>query len=206
MTIVYLVRHANTFKIHKGIEEVNENLLFSNIKTPLSINGEKLAERISLEEEFKDLDVVYSSDYVRCMSTAKYFAFNNNLKVNISDSFGERKHGVNSYDDLPEDFEIRQFQEDNYKMPLGESKNETRMRLLNKLNELLEKYKDKRILIVGHSTAFSFLLSEWCEIKYNESYRFNNNEIFDGEWNYCETFKLVFDDNILKSIENIKFI
>ena len=83
MTIVYLVRHANTFKIHKGIEEVNENLLFSNIKTPLSINGEEIAKKLSLNEEFKNLDVVYSSDYVRCMATAKYFAFNNNLKVKI---------------------------------------------------------------------------------------------------------------------------
>lgn len=69
-TIVYLVRHSEPFKIHRGIEDVNESILFSNIKTPLSVNGEHLAEKISNNNEFNNLDVVWSSDYVRSMSTA----------------------------------------------------------------------------------------------------------------------------------------
>ena len=79
MTIVYLVRHSEPIKSHRGLEEVNENILFSNIKSPLSINGEKIAERISNNSEFNNLDVVWSSDYVRSMSTAKYFAYKNGL-------------------------------------------------------------------------------------------------------------------------------
>ena len=43
-TTIYLVRHSEPFKIHRGIEEVEEDILFANIKAPLSINGEKLAE------------------------------------------------------------------------------------------------------------------------------------------------------------------
>ena len=84
MTTVYLVRHSEPFKDHIGIEEVNESILFSNIKNPLSIKWEKLAEKISNNSEFNNLDVIWSSNYVRCMSTAKYFANRNNLKVNIS--------------------------------------------------------------------------------------------------------------------------
>ena len=84
MTTVYLVRHAEPFKIHRGIEDVNESILFSNIKSPLSINGEHFAEKISTNIEFDNLDVVWSSNYVRTMSTAKYFAYRNNLKVNGS--------------------------------------------------------------------------------------------------------------------------
>jgi len=107
MTTVYLMRHSEPFKDHKGIVETNETILFQNIKTPLSVNGEHLAEKISLTEKFKNLDVVWSSNYVRAMSTAKYFANENNLKVNISDKLGERIHGINTWEELPENFEIK---------------------------------------------------------------------------------------------------
>lgn len=204
MTIVYLVRHSEPFKKHKGIEIVNESLLFSNIKTPLSVYGEKLAEKISMNDHFKNLDVIWSSDYVRSMATAKYFAENNNLKVNISDQFGERKHGVNSWEELPEDFEIKQFQDENYKIGNGESRKETRKRMVKALNEILNTYKNKKILIVGHSTALAYLLGEWCEINYDGPYKFNYRYFFDGHWKYCETFKLIFNEkNELQSIENL---
>lgn len=206
MTTLYLVRHSEPFKIHRGIEDVNESILFSNIKTPLSVNGEKLAEKISKSDEFNDLDVVWSSNYVRTMSTAKYFAYKNNLKVNVSDKFSERIHGVNSWDELPSDFEMHQFEDENYKIGDGESQKEVRDRLLNAINSLLNEYRNKRILVVGHSTATAYLLGNWCEISYTDNYKFNDEIFFDGKWNYCETFKLEFDDNNdLINIENIKF-
>ena len=204
MTTVYLVRHSEPFKIHKGIEKTDENLLFSNIKTPLSVNGEKLAEKVSMNKEFSDLNVVWSSDYVRTMSTAKYFAERNNLKVNVSNQFGERKHGIASWNDLPSDFEFHQFQDENYKIGNGESQKITKIRMLSELNKILNEYKNKKILIVGHATATAFLLGEWCEINYKGPYKFNGREFFDGNWKYCETFKLIFNEsNELISIENI---
>ena len=206
MTIIYLIRHAEPFKIHRGIEDINESILFSNIKSPLSINGEHFAEKISKNSEFDNLDVVWSSNYVRTMSTAKYFAYRNNLKVNVSDKLGERIHGINSWDELPPDFEVHQFEDENYKIKNGESQKEVRERLLNAINYLLNKYKNKRILIVGHSTATAFLLKNWCEVSYSDSYKFKDNVFFDGKWNYCETFKLEFDNNNnLINIQNIKF-
>ena len=45
----------------------------------------------------------------RAMSTAKYFAFNNNLKVNVDQKLNERIHEVTSYNDLPFGFEEYQF-------------------------------------------------------------------------------------------------
>lgn len=205
MTTIYLVRHSEPFKVHSGIQDLNESILFSNIKNPLSVNGEKLAEKVSLNNEFDNIDVVWSSDYVRAMSTAKYFASKNNLKVNISNKLGERKHGINSWDELPSDFESHQFEDENYKIGNGESQKETRERMISILKKLLDMYKDKRILVVGHSTATAFLLGEWCEIKYMGPYKFCDKEFFDGKWNYCETFKLEFDENQnLISIENLR--
>lgn len=204
-TTVYLMRHSEPFKIHNGIIDVKEELLLSNIKSPLSVVGEKNAEEKSNIKEFDNLDIIWSSDYVRTMATAKYFAYKNNLKVNISDSFGERKHGVNSWSELPDDFEEHQFKDENYKLISGESQKEVRMRMFNKLIKILNENKGKRILIVSHSTAIAFLLSMWCEISFDNTYKFKNMNFFDGKWNYLETFKLEFDENYnLNSIKNIR--
>lgn len=206
MTTVYLMRHSETFKEHRGIEDTRENILFSNIKTPLSVNGEHLAEKISTNSEFNNLDVVWSSNYVRTMSTAKYFAYRNNLKVNVSDKLGERIHGIKKWDELPSNFEIHQFEDENYKIDNGESQKEVRERLTSFIMSTLKMYKDKRILIVGHSTATAYLLKNWCDISYLDNYKFKENIFFNGKWNYCETFKLEFDENNdLISINNLKF-
>lgn len=204
MTIVYLMRHGEPFKVHRGIEIVDDDLLISNKKSPLSIKGEKLAEEISNYSEFNNIDVVWASDYVRAMSTAKYFAYNNNLKVNISHNLGERKHGVKSWDELPKNFEIYQFEDDHYKIGDGESRKEAQERIYNELMRIIKENKNKRILIVGHSTAFAFLLGKWCEISYDSNYKFNNKVFFDGKWDYLETFKLEFDESYnLVSIKNL---
>lgn len=195
MTTVYLVRHSEPFKIHRGVEETNEDILFSNIKAPLSVDGEKMAEDKSKDKEFDNIDVVWSSNYVRGVGTAKYFAYRNNIKVNISSLLGERKHGIKSWDELPSDFEKYQFQDENYKIRDGESQKEVRERMYNKLITIINDNKGKRILIVGHSTSTAYLLSNWCEISYDSDYKFNKKTFFDGKWEYLQTFKLTFDDN-----------
>ena len=195
MTTLYLLRHSEPFKVHAGLEELYDTVLEENKKTPLSIHGEELAKEVSLKDEFKNLDVVWSSDYVRAMSTAKYFAANNNLKVNISYKLGERIHGINNWDELPKDFGKKQFQDENYKIGYGESRKEVTERMFSAINELLTKYKGKRILVVSHSTALTFLLSKWCEINLTGPYMCENKEIFKGKWNFCEGFKLIFDEN-----------
>lgn len=207
MTTIYLMRHSEPFKNHLGIEDVNDNLLLSNMKTPLSINGEKLSERLCNNEEFNNLNVVWSSNYARAMSTAKYFAYNNNLKVNISDKLGERIHGINTWSELPDNFEIKQLIDENFKVGNGESQVQVRERLLHFVNYLLKEYKNKRILLVSHATAITFLLKNWCIIQIEENklkYIYNGKVLLNGHLNYCETFKLNFDDNNnLISIEKL---
>ena len=204
-TTIYLIRHSEPFKVHRGNVRTNETILLENEKSPLSIHGEKMAEEFAKSEEFKNLDLVYSSNYVRAMSTAKYFASANDLKVNIDDRFDERIHGVTSWSDLPSNFEINQFEDENYKLGSGESQKEVQNRMYEALCEIIKQNQGKRIAIVSHSTAIAFLLKKWCEIYYDKEYIFENKIFFDGKWNYLETFKLNFDDNYnLISVENIK--
>ncbi|MBQ7140281.1 MAG: histidine phosphatase family protein [Bacilli bacterium] len=194
-TVIYLIRHSEPFKVHRGITNTNESILMENEKSPLSIDGEKLAEKMALLEEFKNLDIVYSSNYVRAMSTAKYFSSVNNLKVNIDDRFNERVHGINSWNELPNDFEMKQFEDEDYKIGFGESQKEVRNRMYESLIEVINKNHGKKIAIISHSTAIAFLLKNWCKVYYNKAYTFENKIFFDGKWKYLETFKLIFNEN-----------
>lgn len=204
MTTIYLVRHSKPFHAHRGIEEITEDLLTSNIKSPLSVIGENLAKASSGHPEFLNLDAVWSSDYVRAMCTAKYFAYRNKVKVNISNKLGERVHGVTSWDQLPDDYEYLQLIDENYKINDGESQKEVRGRMFSFITRILNNYNGKRVLVVSHATAITFLLIKWCEIR-NGKFYFKGEEVFDGKWHYCEAFKLTFsENNILLNIEHIE--
>lgn len=86
-TIVYLIRHSEQFRGYK--EKYNSQQ--QNEKIVLSINGEKLAEELSNNAELQNIAELWSSSYSRAVGTAKYIAEKNNLLINISDNFGERK-------------------------------------------------------------------------------------------------------------------
>lgn len=199
MTIVYLMRHSKPLKSINL--KNNDSLQLQNEKWPLTVEGEYLARKKSKHKELKNFDIIISSNYVRAVATAKYFTSD---KIYIDASFGERKFGINSWDELPKDFEKKQFTDFNYKLKEGESLNEVMNRVYISLMNVIDKFKDSKILIVGHSTAFASLLTKWCKITEN-GYEFNGSKFFNGTWNHCETFKLEFDNNKnLVKIENIK--
>lgn len=200
MTTIYFMRHSEALKSN-NIKNT-DSLQVQNEKWSLTENGENIVKEKCRMDELQDFDIVYSSNYVRAISTAKYFTSN---KINIDENFGERKFGINSWDELPIDFEERQFNDFNYKIGNGESLNEVINREQDALNDILNNYEGKRILIVGHSTALAALFSKWCKIDYAGPYTYNDKEFFDGKWNYCETFKLEFNnDNNLVSIINVR--
>ena len=70
------------------------------------------------------------------------------------------------------------------------------MKIIDDLKELLNSYNCVNLNYI-----------EACGYECNitkERYFFKDKLFFDGKWNYCETFKLIFDDNDeLISIENI---
>ena len=206
MTTLYLIRHSKPLKVNNTFND--DNLQIQNEKSSLSIEGEQIAKEKLYNKEFEDIDVLYSSNYVRTIQTAKYLVGKNNLEINIVSNLGERKFGISSWDELPEDFEIKQFLDENYKIGDGESQKEVRDRMYSTILEILNKNKNKTIAIVSHGTAISYLLKKWCDIKIVDGklrYSFDDNLLLDGYFNYCETFKLEFDDNNkVINIENIK--
>ena len=185
-----------------------DNLQLQNEKSSLSIEGEQIAKEKLNKKEFDDIDIIFSSNYVRTIQTAKYLSEKNNVEINIISDLGERKFGIDSWNELPDNFERKQFLDENYKLNNGENQKEVRDRMYSVIMKILNKYPNKRIAIVSHGTAISYLLKKWCEVNIVDDklrYSFKNEIVLDGYLNYCETFKLVFDDdNKLIDIKIIK--
>ena len=205
MTTIYLIRHSMPLKVNNEFN--NDNLQIQNEKSSLSIEGEQIAKDKLNNKEFANINILFSSSYVRAIQTAKYIAEKNNLEINVISDFGERKFGINSWSELPDNFGEKQFLDENYKTEFGESQKEVRERTFNALMNVL-KSDDKKIAIVFHGTAMLFLLMTWCKVvPDSDKYKifFNGNELFCGKhFDFCETFKLTFNDNELIDIENIK--
>lgn len=206
MTTIYLIRHSKPMKVNNTFNK--DNLQLQNEKSSLSIEGEQIAKDKLNKKEFDVIDIIFSSNYVRTIQTAKYLSEKNSVEINVISDLGERKFGIDSWDELPDNFERKQFLDENYKLNNGENQKEVRDRMYSVIMKILNEYHNKRIAIVSHGTAISYLLKKWCDVDIVDDklrYSFKNEILLDGYLNYCETFKLVFDDeNKLIDIKNIK--
>lgn len=209
MTTIYLIRHSVRMPQNQ-IESYNtiQNELLKNEKIILSIEGEKRAEILSKEKELQDIDIVYSSNCVRALQTAKYIMENQNLKVNIDERLDERVVGISNDKEHPNWFE-EQYYDENYKTVNGESQKEVRNRFDEVIQVILEKYKDKRIAVFSHGYAITFYLLKYCELVNIENKRlkikFKNKIIYDNRINAPEVFKLTFNDKDIINIEYLPF-
>ena len=205
MTTIYLIRHSKTFKVNNELN--SDNLQVQNEKYSLSIEGELLAQNKMSNPIFNNIDILYSSNYVRTIQTAKYLAEKHNLEIHVISDLGERKFGISSWDEKPENFERKQFLDENYKIGDGESRLEVRNRMFSAITKILNDNKGKNIAIVSHGTAISYLLKKWCDIELIDDklrYCFNDKELLHGHIDNCMTFKLEFDDNNeIINIENV---
>lgn len=203
-TTIYLIRHSIPSKNSDNID-ITIPLQIRNEKNPLSPEGEQKAKELSKMSELKNIDVVISSNYVRALSTAKYIAKENNINIVVNEAFGERKHGINNWNELPENFEQRQLEDKLYKLPNGESQEEVANRMYNALLKVLKENKGKRVAIVSHATAITFLFIKLGKYIDKNIY-FNDKIVIDKEfnWNAPEIFKLEFNDNKLINIKNIR--
>ncbi|MBQ9318646.1 MAG: histidine phosphatase family protein [Bacilli bacterium] len=205
MTTIYLMRHSRG-NLDRNYINVNESFQIENEKYILSVDGEKRALKYSQLDELKDIDMVVSSNYVRAMSTAKYIAYANNIPLYIDEDFNERKFGVDDVKKLPQDFFIKQMNDEDYKLENGESRKEVYDRMIKGLIKVMKKNKDKKAVIVSHASSIAFLLMRWCRVelvkgKYLIS--FKGEEVLNG-FNSPELLKLEFNEkNKLMSIQTI---
>ena len=199
-TEVFLIRHAEPLKC---IFPSNENKQITNEKIPLSIDGEKQAEELCKSTIFDNIDLVVSSSYVRAISTAKYL-LKKHTEFVIDSSFNERKLGDGEKE---AEFWLQQLYDQNIKNTNGESQLEVKSRMLAGIDELLSKNIYKKIAIVSHGMAITFLLMNWCKLEHAKldgkirKLSFNGKTIIDGRIDYLDIIKLEFNNKKLTSIE-----
>ena len=209
MTTVYLIRHSKKYNKTNYLSiNTSQNKSLLEEKVILDIKGEKMAEEMSKKEEFKNLDVIYSSNCVRALQTAKYFYEPQNIKPIIDDRFDERRVGISNEKEYP-DWYFRQFEDKDFKTIGGESVNECFKRFNEAFKEVIQSNKDKRIAIFTHGNAMIFFLIHYVDNYKVRAYKdfeliFNNKKIFEGKINFLDTFKLEIDDNF--NISDIKVI
>ena len=210
MTTVYFIRHSVRMKKRDiDIYNTNQTNLIKEEKIILSVAGEERAKLLCSKDELKDIDVVYTSNCVRTLQTAKYLLEAQNLKVNIDERLDERRVGKPN-DDIYPDWFSRQYYDENFKTEGGESQLDVRNRVSECFDEIVEKYKGKRIAIFAHGYAITFFLLRYCKLldvhEKQLKYEFNGKVIFDKTLNAPDLFKLVLDDNNnVVSIENIVY-
>lgn len=206
-TVVYLIRHSET-TAKSNIKNIsmNDNFQSTIEKSFLSVSGEKKAYEMSKIPELQNLDAVYSSNYVKALETAKYIAQENNTIINVDDRLNERRIGDVKEIDSKE-FHRLQAKDFDYKLPNGESLNETKKRMIEAMKNILMFETENRVAVISHSIALTCLLSAWCETGKNYDdeiiLSYNDETIVDGHWSAPSVFKVTFDG---MTVTDIKYI
>ena len=203
MTTIYLIRHS--VRLPKDmIESYNttQSIVDLNEKIILSTEGEERAKVLCSSKELQNIDVVYCSNMVRTIQTAKYLLETQNLKANIDERLNEKTIGIV----VDPDYFRKQYVDIDFRNVDGESQREVRKRFDEAFDEIVEKHKDKRIAIFSHGIAISFFLCRYCKLEVEEDkliYYFNGKQIFNNRINAPEVFKLTMDGNEVIDIEFI---
>jgi len=205
-TIIYLIRHAETVE-ENGIRNTNEDFQLINEKEILSVKGEDEARKLSENIELQNIDVIWSSNYTRAKATAKYIANRNNLQYNLDKRLCERNLG--NLEDLAKfmsDKETRdpsreQLAFPEFKTRDGESANDTNKRKNEFIEEIVEKYKEKRIAVISHGGAIKFYLLSYCKVNEKLNLEYNEKELFIKS--PC-LLKMTFRNNKLVHLEQVK--
>ncbi len=206
-TVVYLIRHSEvTPKSNIKNISMSDDFQTSNEKAFLSVSGEAKAKSMSQLEELQNIDAVYSSNYVRSLETAKYIAQENNTIINIDERLNERQIGNFENIDSKE-FHRMQAKDFDYKLPNGESLNQTKKRMIEVMKNILMFETENRVAVISHSTALTCLLSAWCEIGKNYDdeiiLTYKDETIVDGHWTAPAVYKVTFDG---MTVTDIKYI
>ena len=147
MTKVYFVRHA----------EPNYNN-HDDMSRELSAKGMIDRKLVTQFLSNKNIEVVLSSPHKRAVDTVAHFADIKGLNIEIIDDFRERKVDSIWIEDFTS-FSKAQWADFDYKLSDGESLNEVQSRNISALNNVLEKYKGKKIVIGSHGTALSTIIN-----------------------------------------------
>lgn len=151
----------------------------------INSNGEKQALLLGNKLKNQGIDLIISSPMIRTIMTSEIIAKEINAKIITDNRLIEQDYG--DYEgvswDNPDFLRVKsQFA---FKYPNGESMFMTAQRVYNFLDEIREKYKENKILIVTHGGI--------CRILHTYFYDFTNEEFFHSLTDNCQLLEYDFN-------------
>lgn len=148
-TFVYMVRHGESPK--EGIERTRG----------LTEKGFLDAQRITDILKDEDIDTVVSSPYRRSLLTVEKLAQQIGQKVIVFEDLKERIFSSN--DNRVSDIELlplieKSFSESNFSLKGGESNADCQRRAIKVFKELLDTFRDKKVVIGTHGAVMTLMM------------------------------------------------
>lgn len=145
---------------------------------PLSKEGIKQAEKVSLENSLKNCDLIISSPYTRALQTAAIISKNTGININVETDLHEwlpdKKYEYKTNREFYSKY--KDYIKNKGIYPKGEEKSwETTKEIQNRVVNVLKKYTNyKKIIVVCHEEVIKSILNipkvKYCEIY---DYEFN---------------------------------
>ena len=173
-TEIIFIRHGET-DLNKA------KVYFGHLDPDLNEKGiEQLRNtKILFKKKEEKPDIVFSSDLKRCSQSMEIFEIDEGIEKILSKEFREISFGIfegKTYEEIkneyPEETERMINDWRNFKADKGESLKDVMIRTVKKMDEIIEKYKNKKILIIAHAGVIQALTSY---------YLFGN---LDGYWKF----------------------
>ncbi|HDX9610536.1 TPA: histidine phosphatase family protein [Bacillus toyonensis] len=182
MTTIYFVRHAHSTYTKEERER------------PLSEKGHLDTENVTHLLKDEHIDVVISSPYKRAIQTVQGIANTYNVSIRIEEDLRERllsKEQVTNFTDAMQ----KVWEDWTFAYEGGESNDVAQKRAVLCMQNILEKYKGKNIVIGTHGNIM-VLLMNYFDSKYDFQF-----------WKTIQmpdVYKLTFDNNRFISAERIE--
>ncbi len=197
---VYLI--SNNLVLENIIYKTDESLEQKRINRPLSIPGENLALKVSKAIK---VGAIFSSDYASALGTAKYLSMANDLPIYIDSNLRDSKIGVLEKNNIKM---LRYMQERdfNFRYPEGESLNETKLRMVRKINDIIKNYPVD-LAIITHKRAILSYLLDYTEQGFNLDDRlilsYNDTVVMDDCDKDMDIIELTYDDGKIIGINTL---
>lgn len=145
---IYVVRHGQTDYNVKKVFQGHTDI-------PLNETGEKQAQETAPKFRNIDVDMILVSPLKRTLQTAQYISQITGVPITIEERLIERSFGDMEGHQSREDWNIKMMldYEKNYDIENIEPIQSLFKRVYDFLDEIIEKYKDKNLVLVTHGAV-----------------------------------------------------
>lgn len=173
---------------------------------PLSVEGENLARDLSLNEEFNDVTLIYSSMFASSLSSAKYLAERLNKNIMVDENLNDCKVGDLRNKSLKM-VKFMQNHDFNIKLNNGESLEEVGNRIEKAISKIIYINGNRKVAVFTHKrTMLGYLIKHG-----NPGYNLDDNLVVEYEdkvvYNEsekdCDIVKITFDNKKVVDMEVI---